>query len=133
MKGFAITLIVVAVSFGIFSVVEGLEYEKHRGYYSDPERSRLDDNARDRIQTTVKAVSIPFFLLFLAFFAKAVMRPGARKFAIPGMLICLVMLGWTLLLSRAVSFDEVFVAWVAAAGVLALLEGLTARALARPA
>jgi hypothetical protein len=133
MKGLAVALIVVSLGFGIFSVAYGLEYGEHRNYRADPETSRLDDIAKDEIHTTVKAVSIPFFLFCLGFFAKAVMRRGARKFAIPGILISFVMFGWTLLLSRAVSFDEVFVAWVAAALLLALLEGLTAWALARPA
>jgi len=126
MKGFA-GLVVALSAFVVFSVTYGARYGRLRGY----ERYEQTAAERNEIHSTVKAVSIPYYLLCLGFFVGVLRNSVLRKTPIAGILICVVMILWSLILSSAVSFDEVFLAWVGAAVLLAILQLVARNSLAR--
>jgi len=82
-------------------------------YKSDQRGSNYDE---------ITAVSIAYFVLMLALFVLTARqgRGGRRGFAIFMAIAAVGMAGFSTMLSGAISFDEVFVAWVGYAAVAAL-------------
>ena len=76
--------------------------------------------------STVKAISIPYYLVSLGFFVGVLRATSLRKTSIVAIFVCVVMVAWSLILSARASFDEVYLAWVAAAIIIAIL-GLMVR------
>jgi hypothetical protein len=97
----------------------------NRGYENS--RSQLTE-----LHMIVMGYSLPYFALGLAAFMALALKSGATVWRIGGgfgALVALGMIGWTLLLSGAISFDETYPAWIVAGvllgalGVAALVGG----------
>jgi hypothetical protein len=132
MKGFAAFIVAASVAFAAFSGYYGSEYDDARGLYFTDRRPAAVSEMSD-IHTTVKAVSLPYFLVALSFFSRAYKAFGRRGASAAGMLGSLAMTGWTLIVGPAASFDEVYPAWIAAAVVIGGLAAAVAKAPARAA
>ena len=116
MKGFAWFLVALSLAFVVFSITYGVRYGRLRGV------DRYEERERYEIHSTVKAVSIPYYLLCLGFFVGVLRTSPLQKSPIAGILVSVVMTAWSFILGSAVSFDEVFLAWVGAAVLLAILK-----------
>lgn len=132
MKALAGLLVAASVAFCIFSIAQGNSYGRLRQDYSRAYNYPNKEQIQSRVETsqgellsTVKVVSSLYYLLSLGFFVGVLKTTPRRTGPIIGIVICVVMLGWTLILSRAASFDEVYPGWVAAAILLAILQLVT--------
>jgi hypothetical protein len=132
MKSLLGILVTVSVAFGVFSAASGASYEAARrgrfGGYASLD-ARPDQGKMRRIHAVVKPVSILFFLGGLSAFVKG-LRVTRRKVAIAGILVCALMAAWSALLGPAVSFDEVYPAWILATVVLIAVQVAVFRPLA---
>ena len=138
MRSYRNLLILASLAFIVFSAVNGVKYEKLReemwtaGRYSfapapaakerDAARRARIELRQDKIHSLVKPTSIAYFLLCLGFFVRVWSTSSWRKLALVGAFVSLAMILWSLLLGPAVSFDEVYPAWIAAAVVLLILH-----------
>ncbi len=112
MKTLFWVIILVSIGVLIFSIVKGAEAKR---------RSRLTS-----IHDTVKVVSLAYFgscaILFEILRRKSVRRKSVKwvqRTSQLAVFVCVVMGIWSLALSRQVSFDEVYQAWVTASVILA--------------
>ena len=116
MKGVAWLLVAVSLLFVVCSIVLGV-IAGDINYYGNYAAAVEE---RDALHLMVQLVSVPYFLISLVVFALNLRyRKGV---CITGIIISVAMLLWSLVLSGAVSFDEVFPAWIAAGIVLAVLQ-----------
>ncbi len=133
MKVFAVLLVALSVAFGIFSIANGVSYDELNSAwsrsYDHPDRERIRARiaqSQEEVLSTVKAISIPYYLVSLGFFVGVLRATSLRKTSIVAIFVCVVMVAWSLILSARASFDEVYLAWVAAAIIIAIL-GLMVR------
>lgn len=128
MRALAGFLTLASIALGAFSIANGYRYGQLRdeGWrYSrrnDALLERRVEREQQEIHTMVKAVSIPYFLLTLGLFVGVLRSTPRRKGPIAAIVICVLMLGWTLIVSSAASFDEVYPAWVVATVILFVLQ-----------
>jgi hypothetical protein len=133
MNGLRGLLVATSVAFAVFSGAYGAKYDevRHAGGFSWSARSVDRTPELESIHATVKPVSIVYFLFSLGLFARAVRRSPWRKLCVLGIVASAFMTFWSALLSGAVSFDEVYPAWVVAAAVIGTLQ-LVVSSAARP-
>lgn len=130
MKVLTIVLLALSVPFLILSMVYGIEAGSLRSS-SWGQGDAAFQAARQKQQTLhliVMAFSIPYFLVALGTFVASGLLSRGKGWRIVGFVagfLALVMVVWTLMLSGAVSYDEVFPAWLVAGvlfGVLGILS-----------
>jgi hypothetical protein len=136
MKGLCIGLTLASVAFMAFSWVYGEKiddlraslWRRDNGGRSREEADRAYasfESRRSELHQVVTVASVVYYvgaaaILFVAF--RSTRRKGWRIALVAGAVVALVMAAWSLLLSGAISFDEVFPAWLVASGVLGVLS-----------
>ena len=137
MKGVYVGLTLASVAFMAFSWVCGQMMNDLRADLWGRDvagRSRAEadrawaafEKDRSDLHLVVKLVSVVYFLgaaaiLFVGS-QKSAGRKGWRISLWVGSVVALIMAVWSLLLSGAISFDEVFGAWLGASGALGVLS-----------
>jgi hypothetical protein len=123
MKNLTRLLVAISLGFVVFSIILGLQVAAID--FDD----RYDEASAERndLHSVVQVVSISYFLLSLVPFVVSLKARG-RLVPIVGILVCVVMTVWSLILSGAVSFDEVYPAWAGTGVLLAVLQVMLLRA-----
>ncbi len=113
-------VIIASLAFAGFSYVYAGKYADLRADYTKHDETAP---ARHAVHRTVQVVSWAYYLAVGVFFAMTARgQTGAGRWGCwLGAAVGAVMIGWTLLLGENVSFDEVAVAWMGTAILLAAL------------
>ena len=143
MKLAYLVLALVSLAFMGFSWIYGQKMNDlgDKLWSNSDNRSRIEQDIafaafeRDRsnLHLVVKAVSAVYFLGAAAVFAMGGKQAAGKGWKITlwvSVAISIVMLLWSLMLSGAISFDDVFPAWLAAAGLFLIVSVL--RSMATP-
>lgn len=128
MKILITTLLALTVPFLILSVVYGIEAGdvRLRLWEQSDAAFQASRKKQQTLHVIVMAFSLPYFLLALGTFVTSAIQSDTKGWRIGGYVAAfaaLAMVIWSILLSVAVSFDEVFPAWLVA-GVLFGLFGI---------
>jgi hypothetical protein len=135
MKAFAKLLLFASLIFAPLCVYFGDVAREARGSFQsvgNSYRRDVNPNALHNVHALVEAISILYFASVAAFFRDSFFQSRHRKMSLTAIALCVAMLIWSLLLSSAVSFDEVWSAWITAVIALASLLLFASRSLSLP-
>ena len=109
----------LSAAFAVFSAVYGVQ--------SADIASETYYQFLDRVHGVVMPVSLVYFAACLAFFSLIAWKGASPRRWLPlgALALCLVMLIWTTMLGPAISFNEVYPAWMGAGIVLGVLAWLS--------
>lgn len=130
MKVLTIILLAITLPFLILSIVYGIEAGDLRGnsWRQGDAAFRAARQQQEKLHLIVMAFSIPYFLLALGTLVMSAIQSRPKGWRIVCSIagfVALSMIVWTILLSGAVSYDEVFPAWLVAGvlfGVLGIIS-----------
>ena len=123
MKTLHVTLCILSACFIIFSLTFASKVNRARNGYP-PDYAQIVRKT-DALHHVIKPVSLVYFLGAFGVFAAGLKK--SKTLSIIAATVALLMAGWSCLLSGAISFDEVYPAWMVAASVIGVLSFVVSR------